>query len=455
MEFKIRPIQIPMFKHLLSYEKGALWAGMGTGKTSVILYYLKLMQKVDPGPVLIFAPLQVAENTWPEQRDQFELFHSLKITKILGTAKQRLEALQFKSDIYTINYENAVWLKNNLPKNLKFKYLIIDEATRVKSLRLRKGSKQAKAIFKISLDIKYLWELTGTSTINGLIDLWGQLGYIDKGERLGKTFTGYKEKYFTAISHGDFVKYKPFPFAIEEISEKIRDVCATFRSEDYYNIKKPIIYTLKVNLPDKVQKMYNTMEQEMFIELPKMKDITAWFKAASTMKCMQIANGHVYRSREEWIYLHSEKIKALKSIIAEAAGAPVLLSYCFKADLALILKNFPQAVHIDASNAKKIIPFWNKSEISLMVGHPASIGYGLNLQHGGNILVYYSHDWSPEEREQIYQRIGPVRQMQAGYNRNVFVYNIITAGTIDEVIIQSHLNKQSIQEVIDEYTRKK
>lgn len=453
MKFEMRPIQQDMWKALLSCNKGALWAGMGTGKTSIMLYYVLLMQRIDPGLILVFAPLQVAENTWIEQRDEFDEFKNLRIIPITGTPMQRIKALNSKADIYTINYENVVWLKNNLPKAMKFKYIIIDEATRVKSLRLRKGSKSAKAVFKISLGAKYLWELSGTAHINGLIDLWGQLGYIDKGERLGKTFTGYRENYFDAQPRGDFTKYVPKPEAITEIPDKIRDVCFTFKAEDYMDIKQPVISPIRIRLPDKIMEYYNNMEKNMFMELSKTKSITAWFKSAAMMKCMQIANGYIYETRDKWVYLHTEKIKALRSIVAEAAGAPVLLAYCFKADLELLLKNFTGAKYINANNAKKLIPIWNKGDIPLMIGHRASVGHGINLQHGGNILVNYTHDWSPEHRQQLFDRIGPTRQAQSGYDRCVFVYDIIVIDTIDETIVESHISKKNIQEVLDDYTK--
>jgi len=236
--------------------------------------------------------------------------------------------------------------------------------------------------------------------------------------------------------------------AQKEIQDKLRDVCLTIEAKDWFDLKKPIINDIMVTLPPKARKHYKDMEKEMFTSLDSGHEVEAFNAAAKTQKCLQIANGAMYvgEGAIEWRELHKAKIEALDSIVEEAAGMPVLVAYNFRSDLARLLKAFPQGRHLDKN--PQTIRDWNEGKIPLMFAHPASAGHGLNLQDGGNILVFFAVNWNLEEHLQIIERIGPTRQMQAGHDRPVFIHRILAKGTVDELVLERLETKREVQDIL-------
>jgi SNF2 family DNA or RNA helicase len=452
----LRPYQELMIDHIIKTPRCAVWAFMGAGKsvsTLTALDRLALVENVFPA--LIIAPLRVAESTWATEASEWPHLQHLRVSKILGIASEREAATKVSADIYTINFENIPWLINRGP--LPYKTIIVDESTKLKGFRgsfqthpksgkvfLRKGggertSKLALPAHKASRFI----ELTGTPAPNGLVDTWAQLWFLDRGQRLGRSFSAFEGRWFRAKRDGFGIE--PLPNAQEEIQNACRDLCITLKSEDWFDLREVIHTTINVELPPKVRAQYKKMEKEFFIELAEGGSIEAVSAAAKSGKLRQIASGAAY-TETGYSVLHDAKLDALESLVEEAGGAPVMVSYYFKSDLERLQKRFPQGQHLDGNT--KTITAWNTGKIPILFAHPKSAGHGLNLQHGGNILVFFSHDWNLEERDQIAERIGPVRQLQAGYNRNVFVYDIVARNTIDELVIERHRTKRTVQNIL-------
>lgn len=450
-----------MIDHAISNPRCALWAGMGMGKTSSTLAVCDalLLAGLARRP-LILAPLRVARSTWPGEAEKWAEFSHLRVQPIIGSAEERRAALQASADIFTINYDNLVWLVETLGEYWPFDMVVADESTRLKNFRIKQGGKRTQALSNVAHSKVKRWiNLTGTPAPNGLNDLWGQTWFLDGGYRLGRSYSDFENRWFgyqrakdAVTAHKTFVKRIVFPHSQTEIQDRLRDICLTLDPKDWFDLNDPIVRTVEVELPAKARKHYRDMEREMFTHLEG-HDIEAFAAAAKTIKCLQMANGAAYvgESNTEWVVTHDEKIEALRSVVEEAAGAPVLVAYHFRSDLARLQAAFPEARQLDAS--PQTIEDWNAGQIPILLAHPASAGHGLNLQDGGNILVYFGHWWNLEERQQILERIGPMRQKQAGHERPVFVYNIVARDTVDEVVIDRMQSKREVQDLLLEYMK--
>lgn len=446
--------QHAMINHIIDHPRCALFAGMGTGKTSSTLTALEILEAFEPGPTLVVAPLRVAATTWPDEAQKWEHLKNFKVVAVVGNIEQRIYALNQKANVYTINYENLPWLVDYLGTKWHFRKIVADESTKLKGFRIRQGSVRARALGKVAHTklVDRFIELTGTPAPNGLKDLWGQMWFIDRGERLGTSFVSFTSRWFQQIQVGadrNAVQLVPFEHSQSEIQSKLQDVCISIEAKDYFDIKEPIVNVIEVELTGKAQKLYRDMEKEMFIELSENTEVEAFNAASKTMKCLQIASGAIYTDENgAWQAVHDLKIQALESIIEEASGMPVLVSYHFKSDLARLLKAFPQGRHLDKD--PQTIKDWNAGKIPVMFAHPASAGHGLNLQDGGNILVFFSHWWDLEQYQQIIERIGPTRQAQAGYDRPVYLHFIVAKGTMDTTVMERRESKREVQDLLME-----
>jgi SNF2 family DNA or RNA helicase len=449
--------------HIMEVERGAVFAGMGMGKTVCTLTALdNLFLSGSSAPVLILAPLRVARTTWPEESRKWEHLRHISVMPVIGNETERRQALKYDASIYTTNYENIPWLVEHFGDRWPFEHVVSDESTRLKGFRLRQGTKRARALAKVAhTKIKRFTNLTGTPAPNGLQDLWGQTWFLDAGKRLGKTYSGFRDRWFGTEFNG--FGLKPHEHAQDEIQDVLRDICLTVDAKDYFDLKDPIVNNIYVDLPPATRRLYDQMEKEFFIQLESGHEIEAFNAAARTQKLLQIANGACYvdpltesdhepRSKE-WKELHNAKIEALEDVIEEAAGTPVLVAYQFKSDLARLRKAFPSGRHLDKEPST--ITEWNAGKIPVLFAHPQSAGHGLNLQDGGNILVFFGLNWSLEDRLQIIERIGPVRQLQAGYDRNVFVHNILARDTVDELVLARVETKREVQDLLLDALRRR
>ena len=460
-DFRPWPYQQKMIQFALEHPKCGLFVPMGMGKTSASLAIIDILKNIfEVGPVLVIAPLAVAKNAWPSEVMKWRNFNHLRVSEILGGLKERVKALHTGADIYVINYDNLQWLDEYLTtKNYKwpFPVVIADESTRLKSFRTRQGSKRAKALGRYSNRIKRFIALTGTPSPNGLKDLWGQLWFLDGGERLGRSFSAFASRWFVPLqvsSNAAAVRLVPKEFAQTQIQNAISDICLSIKAEDYFDLDKPRFVNVEVELPAQALELYEAMEKEMYIELSRNTAVEAANAAVKTVKCLQLANGAVYTDDlKNWKEIHSAKLEALASIVEEAAGEPLLVAYQFKTDLARIKKAFPGAKEFDKRPAT--VEAFNRGDIPMLLVHPASAGHGISLQDGSSKLVFFSQWWNLEEYQQVIERIGPMRQLQAGHPRVVTVYHILAKNTIDYVALGRKQSKREVQDALLDYLRKK
>ncbi len=453
--FTPRTYQHQLIGHMLDLPRCGGWAGMGMGKTVSTLMSLDMLELVEPGPALVLAPLRVAASTWPDEAKKWGNLRNVEVSAVIGTPEQRRAALRRPASIYTTNYDNLVWLVEELGERWPFRKVVADESTRLKSFRLRQGGKRAQALARVAhCKVDRFIELTGTPSPNGLQDLWGQAWFLDRGQRLGRTWEAFVQRWFRSIP-GDngFTRIEPMPFAQEQIEDRMRDLCLSLDARDWFDIRQPIENVIRVELPKRARALYEDMEREMFMQLDG-HEIEAFSAAAKTIKCLQIANGAAYTDEAgSWSEVHDAKLQALEDVIEEAAGMPVLVAYHFKSDLARLLRAFPKGRHLDQD--PQTIRDWNAGKIPILFAHPASAGHGLNLQDGGNILVMFGHWWDLEQYQQIVERIGPTRQAQAGHDRPVFIHHIVAADTIDEIVMARRESKREVQDLLLEAMKRK
>ncbi|AWD03984.1 DEAD/DEAH box helicase [Klebsiella aerogenes] len=458
--FKPRPYQDLIINHEIDIERCNIWAGMGMGmgmgKTVATLTALEdlFMCGAETQPALVLAPLRVAASTWPDEAVKWGHLRNIEVQPIVGTAKARAAALaNCNASVFTINYDNLVWLAEELGGHWPFATIISDESTRLKSFRLRGGGRRAAALGKVAHKHVGRWmNLTGTPAPNGLVDLWGQAWFVDQGQRLGRTYGAFTSRWFNSIQFPG-TKLEPFAHSQDEIQRALADVTISLDAADWFDIKEPIHNVIRVDMPPKARQQYREMEKEMFLELNG-EGIEAPNAAAKTVKCLQIASGAVYTDDSgNWSELHDAKLQALDSILAEAAGAPVLVAYHWKHDLERLLKAFPRSRHLDQD--PQTLRDWNAGKTPVLFAHPASTGHGLNMQDGGNILVFFSHWWALEHYQQIIERIGPTRQIQAGHNRPVFIHHLIAAGTMDEMVMERRNSKRTVQDILLDAMKKR
>lgn len=446
-EFTPRPYQQIIIDHILANDRCAVWAGMGMGKTVSALTVIDAVRLVDNDPILVLAPTRVANTTWPEEAAKWAHTKHLRVQPVTGAAKDRLQGVTTRADVHAINYENLPWLVEYWGDRWPYRTVIADESTKLKSFRLRQGGKRAQALAQVAhTKVKRFIELTGTPSPNGLQDLYGQMWFIDRGARLGRTYEGFKQRWFRP--HASGFGLEALPHAQKEIQERLSDICITVEAKDWFDLREPIVNNIYVDMPARARKTYEDMEKQMFTELDSGHEIEAFNAASRTIKCLQIANGAAYtgEGNTEWQDVHDQKLQALESVVEEANGMPVLVAYHFKSDLARLKKHFPKGRELDKN--PKTLTDWNKGKIPLMFAHPQSAGHGLNLQDGGNILVFFAHWWNLEERLQVIERIGPTRQLQAGHDRPVWIHNIIARKTVDELVIERVNTKREVQDIL-------
>lgn len=776
LKFTPREYQNVAMEFIRSNPRCNLWAGMGLGKTVTCLTYLDILYNIvgDDRPTLVLAPLRVAKNTWPDESKKWAHLSGLQVVSATGTPAERSAALMQDAPVVCTNYDNLVWLKDWYAKRKKpwpFRRVIADESTRLKSFRLRQGGVRAQALGQVAhSEVKEWISLTGTPSPNGLKDLWGQQWFIDAGQRLGRTYSAFQERWFRPVKRGQFADWTPCDYAQDQIHERLADCSLTIDPKDWFDLKDPIVNIIEIELPKSARAKYKDLEKEMFTQLESGAEVTvlnaagltlkclakgtevltdagwlhienvtarhriwdgiewvnsfgsvfngykttvecwgihvtpdhlmlttqgwhqakdilngksskrlkrknvrlpdshmprrvnaldpkntsnlesplhlwktfntcsdffnrqisgfkkilwlsprrnvdrcleisrngqapgvddmaqhevsmhqpkrqrleklrstrhnclcrvgvrffqllerhganlgAWFNlradqqrwqllpgelpvgyrespeqqqknqchhrnsrrkndssakcntvpplsnhdsqknstrgngtgptvpapvydivncgprnrfvvrnpegvAAIAHNCLQLANGALYLPPEQYgpdkaEEIHDEKLQALGSVVAESGGAPILVAYHFKSDLARLQRTFPQGRAFDSN--PETLASWNMGRIPLLFAHPASAGHGLNMQHGGNTIVFFGQWWNLEEHDQIIERIGPVRQKQSGYDRPVFIHYIIAKGTVDEVVMARRSSKRNVQDLLLNYMRGK
>jgi SNF2 family DNA or RNA helicase len=471
-----RPYQPAISEFIFDHPRCYVAGGMGIGKCSATLAAISsLVLFGEVQHVLIIAPRRVAQSTWPGEIELFkESFGHLSCAVAVGTEAQRHAAIQQRAVITTVNFDVLTWLVEHYGPTWHFDMVIADEASKLKSLRVSiqrrkkadgtlgkpflagQGGTRAKALAMVSFKkVKRFVCLSGTPASNGLIDLFGQYFFLDAGRRLGTSFTAFSHRWFRPAygSTQEQQRLEPLPYADEQIRAAVRDITIAIEAKDHFKLPPLIENVIRVQLPPKARKAYVEMERELMTWIED-HPLEAFSAGAKSQKCLQLASGAAYTDDQgNWVHVHDTKIEALESVIEEAAGAPVLVAYHFKSDLARIRKAFPQAEVL--GNNPKTIERWNKGQIPILLAHPQSAGHGLSLQHGGNIICFFTSNWSLEADAQIQERLGPTRQAQSGYDRPVFVHRIVAEKTLDEVVIARLKSKASVQDALMDALKRK
>lgn len=414
---------------------------MGLGKTVITLTAINelMLDRFDVRRVIVIAPKQVAEDTWTREASKWDHLKHLKISKVLGTPKQRLKALEANAHIYVINRENVVWLVNHYGKKWPFDMIVVDELSSFKA----SDSQRFRSLRKVRALSTRIVGLTGTPAPNSLIDLWPQLFLLDRGERLGETVGGYRRRYFNP-GRSDPSRHIVFNWELkegsdEEIHEAVGDICISMKAGDYLDTPKRFTNEVPVSLKPAQMKQYKELERELLLELSD-GDIVAENAATLMGKLLQFAQGAVYDEDRVVHEFHREKLEALDLVLEEANGQPVLLFYSYKHDLARLMKKYPHAQKLKGSEQ---IAKWNAGEIPLLLAHPASAGHGLNLQDGGHIIVWFGLTWSLELYQQANARLD-----RQGQTESVIVHHLIAKGTADERVLKILTQKEQGQDAL-------
>ena len=426
------------YKIILTKKKCALFLDMGLGKTATTLTAASdMLDNFLINKVLIIAPLRVANSVWKQEALKWEHLRHLNIRICTGTEKQRLEAIKSNADIYVINRENIPWLIEK--SRWIWDMVVVDESSSFKNSR----SQRFKALKKMTKYMKSLVLLSGTPSPNGEMDLWSQLYLIDNGERLGRTITNFRQRFFTSDYMG--YTYKIVPGASDKIKDLIKDVCVTMSADDYLDLPGEISLTEFVEFPDHVKEQYKELEKNFLLTLGD-TNIASPSSSALGNKLLQMCNGAIYDDLGNTHEIHDIKINALKEIVEENPNENFLIAYNYKSDLQRILKAFPKAVVMGKDTKEQ--DDWNLGKIKMLVTHPASAGHGLNLQFGGNVLVWFGLNWSLELYQQFNKRLN-----RQGQKNLVRIIHIVVKGGLDEKVMLALNNKAKTQQDLIDFLK--
>ncbi|MBS4751129.1 DEAD/DEAH box helicase [Carnobacteriaceae bacterium zg-ZUI78] len=435
MQYNPHKYQRYASEFILKHDASALLLDCGLGKSIITLTAIDelMFDYFDVSKVLVIAPLRVASATWPSEINKWSHLKHLTYSIVVGSEKERQQALKQKAHIYLINRENVDWLVNKSGYKFDFDMVVIDEMSSFKSYQ----SKRVKSLLKVRPYIKRIVGLTGTPSSNGLMDLWAQFRILDFGQRLGRYISHYRNTYFVPDKRNGAIvySYKPQKNAEERIYQAISDMTISMKAKDFLKLPECVMNEVVVSLGNKEQKIYDTLKQEM-ITTVKDVEIDAINAASLSNKLLQMANGTVYDENKVTYTIHDKKLDALEDLIESANGKPVLVAYWFQSDRDRIMKRFD----VQEMKTPQDITDWNDGKLPIALIHPASAGHGLNLQQGGSTLIWYSMTWSLE----LYQQTN-ARLYRQGQQDTVVIHHIITKATIDEDVMKALKRKDKIQ----------
>ena len=413
---------------ILEHPYCGLLLDMGLGKTLTTLTAIDELKNIfcEDHKILIIAPKKVAQETWSTEIEKWGF--DLTYSKVLGTTKQRVDALETEADLYIINRENVVWLVEYFKTKWPFTFVVVDELSSFKSSK----SKRFRALRKVRPKLERFVGLTGTPAPNSLIDLWPQIYLMDRGERLETSQTRYKNRYFAPDKYNGPIVYSwtPRPGAEDEIYDKLEDICVSMKAKDYLNLPGRIDNVVEIELSD--YDKYKKLERELVLEE---EEVTAANASVLANKLLQMANGAIYNDDKSVVQLHDDKLDALERIVEDSQGQPILVFYQYQHDLERIKKRFKEAEELDS------LERWNKGEIPILLCHPQSAGHGLNLQEGGHIIVWFGLTWSLEYYQQANARLN-----RQGQTETVIIHHLVAKGTLDERVLQVLQSKEKNQD---------
>lgn len=441
MRFVPHDYQRYCINRLVSETVLGLFLDMGLGKTVITLTAVNDLRynRFAVQKVLVIAPKKVAEDTWTREAGKWDHLRLLRVVPVLGSLKKRIRALNSPGDVYVVSRDNVPWLVDYYRNDWPFDMVVIDELSSFKNHQ----AKRFKSLCLVRGHIRRICGLTGTPAPNGLIDLWSQIYLLDRGERLGKRIGEYRAEYFSpgARNRDVIFSYEPLPGAEEQIREQIQDICISLSAKDYLELPERIDNVIHVALSPKIMQAYEQFERDMFLEVDE-STLDAGSAAVLSGKLLQFCNGAVYDSDRNVAEVHREKLEALKEIVDAAQGRPVLVFYNFQHDRDRIRESLGAAgVKTVDLKGPDTITRWNNREITVLLAHPASAAYGLNLQAGGNTIVWFGLNWSLE----LYQQAN-ARLYRQGQRENVVIHHLVVDCGVDALVIKALQNKQVTQD---------
>ena len=443
MEFKPHAYQAHCIRKIEEIPKLGLFLDMGLGKTVTTLTAVKDLKynRFEVRKVLVIAPKKVAEGTWTKEKDKWDHTKMLRVSQVLGSQAKRIRALNTPADLYIINRENVVWLVDYYRNAWPFDMVIVDESSSFKSHK----AKRFKALASVGRLISRMVELTGTPSPNGLEDLWAQVYLLDGGERLGKRYTQFRERYFQPDRRGPdgmVYSYEAKPGTQESILQKISDICISMKAEDYLQLPDITYHEIPVELDPKAKKAYLELERKMVLELPEdEEEISVASAAALSNKLLQLGNGAIYDEDRQYHEIHNCKVEAFLELIESLQGKPALVFYNFQHDRIRMLKALEKMkLRVRELKTTQDEDDWNAGKIDVLLTHPASSAYGLNLQQGGNHVVWFGLTWNYELYTQANKRLH-----RQGQQEKVIVHHLICSGTRDEDVMDALQRKDDVQ----------
>ena len=443
MIFRPHAYQQHCIDQILKVKKLGLFLDMGLGKTITTLTAIRELKynRFLVRKVLVIAPKKVAEGTWTKEKDKWDHTKILRVSQVLGSQAKRIRALNTPADLYIVNRENVVWLVNYYRNSWPFDMVVVDESSSFKS----HSAKRFKALAAVSPRIDRMVELTGTPSPNGLDDLWAQIYLLDGGDRLGKKYTHFRERYFQPDKRGAdgmVYSYAAKPGTEESILKRISDICISMKAEDYLQLPDITFHEIPVVLDEKSRKAYSDLERQMVLELPEDEEnISVTSAAALSNKLLQLANGAVYDDDHAVHEVHTCKIEAFLELIESLQGKPVLVFYNFQHDRERILKALSgSGLRVRELKTTQDEDDWNARKIDILLTHPASSAYGLNLQQGGNHVVWFGLTWNYELYTQANKRLH-----RQGQTEKVIIHHLVCSGTRDEDVMTALQKKDDVQ----------
>ena len=416
-------------------KKCYLMIDLGLGKTAIALTAISdLIDSFEISKAVVVAPLRVAQKTWSDEVQHWSHLKHLRVSKMLGSQKERLAGMRADADVYTINGENVQWMCEVAGKRFDGEAIFLDESTLFKN----RTSRRFKYLKKWIGRFRYVVLMSATPAPNGYGNLWSQFYLIDQGERLGPSFGGYIDRFFKTLDYAGY-KLALKKGADEAIHARIKDVTMTLRAEDYLKMPPCTYRDVPVPLSDEAAEKYKAFEKNCAMQMQEGEVVAAESAASLSTKLTQLASGAVYDEERKWHLFHDAKLDALEELIEEAQGEPMLVAYAYRSDLERLKARFPHAQHLGKDVS--VIDRWNRGEVPLLLAHPQSAGHGLNLQHGGRQVVWFTQIFDLELYLQMNGRLN-----RQGQRKPVVIHHLVAQQTIDETIVGALRRKDASQQ---------
>lgn len=443
MIFSPYPYQQYCIDSIIYNRAIGLFLDMGLGKTVITLSAIHDLRynRWEVSKPLIIAPKTVAEATWTTEAKKWDHLKMMRVVPVLGTVQQRLRALATPADAYVINRENVTWLVEHFKNAWPFDMVVLDESSSFKNA----SSKRFKSMKLVRSRIKRIVELTGTPSSNGLEDLWAQIYLLDGGARLGKTLGAYRDRYFVPgrRNRTTIFNYAPKDGSFEMIKQAISDICISMKASDYLTLPDMIPHDIPVALDSAAKKAYAQLETDLLLQVGE-NTITAQSAGVLTGKLLQLCNGAIYDENRNAVKVHDCKINAFLELIEQLNGQHALVFYNFQHDRDRLVEALASTkLRVRVYSQAKDEADWNNGEIDVLLAHPASCGYGLNLQRGGYNAIWFGLTWSLEQYEQANKRLH-----RQGQEHPVVIHHLIVQGGMDESVVAALQSKGDMQNAL-------